>query len=437
MTGPGPYAPVYSGRRRTEELDRRLPALDLFFDRRALAAVLGTQAYVDHLRHKPGISAIGRLNLPGLAPRWIASYHPDASAKVAKILAYASQLDDLSGRRSVLTPPSVEQWRIPGHPEHLILTGPWEADRKLGRALKPLADHGIIDPCGESAALVLNYNPFRRVVFAFDTRGGQRTVCKATTTHSSGTAALVRRLSAAGVPLVAPYSPGDQPAGIFASHHARYFPWVDGGNLADLLLVENAEGHTAPEAHPAFRTGEALALLHAQRPSADTPASGPLLSPIPSTVQSLAHLLPEQASRLERIGARLAPLLAAAGADSVIHGDFSADQVLVAEHGVRLIDFDRVRTGPGIADLASFAAVELLSIAPGIPGSAGRLANLPTTAAMLAGYLHSGRTFSEVELNIWASHYLLGRLSEPFRDCAPHWRAEIARRMECIEELLW
>ena len=58
-------------------------------------------------------------------------------------------------------------------------------------------------------------------------------------------------------------------------------------------------------------------------------------------------------------------LLAAVGAAGphrqqpvLVHGDFSADQVLVDGPAVRIIDFDRVRTSDPARDLGSFAAVE-------------------------------------------------------------------------------
>ena len=57
----------------------------------------------------------------------------------------------------------------------------------------------------------------------------------------------------------------------------------------------------------------------------------------------------------------------------LVHGDFSADQVLVNGAAVRIIDFDRVRTADPAMDLGSFAAVEeIADCAEQEPGPAAR-----------------------------------------------------------------
>ncbi|TSE14487.1 phosphotransferase [Arthrobacter sp. KBS0703] len=80
-----------------------------------------------------------------------------------------------------------------------------------------------------------------------------------------------------------------------------------------------------------------------------------------ATRSMVASLLPALEEPARRVEAELRARLLKDGAASeyvLVHGDFSADQVLVGGSEVRLIDFDRARIGAAEADLGSFAAAE-------------------------------------------------------------------------------
>ena len=69
---------------------------------------------------------------------------------------------------------------------------------------------------------------------------------------------------------------------------------------------------------------------------------------------SLAALLPAQAPQLQALGQRLAGHLEEAPArPAPVHGDFWDDQVLVSDEGVALLDFDELRLGDPLADVAN------------------------------------------------------------------------------------
>ena len=73
--------------------------------------------------------------------------------------------------------------------------------------------------------------------------------------------------------------------------------------------------------------------------------------------ESLAALLPAQARDVRALGRRLAVHLEeAAVAPAPVHGDFWDDQVLVSGDGVALLDFDELRLGDSLADVANLLA---------------------------------------------------------------------------------
>jgi hypothetical protein len=83
-----------------------------------------------------------------------------------------------------------------------------------------------------------------------------------------------------------------------------------------------------------------------------------------------------------------AELLAEPAEQRPIHGDFSADQVLVAAHGIGIIDYDQTRLGDPAADFGTFIArLEHNEVCGALPaGRAGEIAE-----ALSDGYCHQAR----------------------------------------------
>ena len=395
-------------------VDKALPVLDLFFDASRLSHALGRPARADRMRHKPGVSAVARLQDGQDTPQWIAAYHPSAVEKAEKILHRSRQWSSGASR--------VVQIGMPGFPGYQVLTGPLQMDGKLHKPLARFTRSGL--PGGMAGSRILNYNPFRRVVFTVGTDTGEL-VCKATSTPFPGTAALLVRLGGAGVPVVPECLPEALPPGIPRSRSLRYYPWFGMGHLGS-----PGESTATRLTELTHETGRALARLHSLGPLPGAQAmQGSPAARLSALVRHHARLAPALAARLDRIHGRLQPVVDINSGQTLIHGDFSADQVLVDGTRIRLIDFDRCSHGRGASDLGSFAAVELLAAAAG----AGRPS---LTAALLEGYRSTGQPVSDAEVVAWTAFHLLGRLHEPFRNCRDHWHQEMADRLATIEQIL-
>lgn len=107
-----------------------------------------------------------------------------------------------------------------------------------------------------------------------------------------------------------------------------------------------------------LRVGRALAELHAQVPmKLETLSRTNEVKPLFSAADAVAFLLPKLAPRIDRLARALASELMAAPQESTpVHGDFSADQVLLTGSGVTIIDFDAAVRSDAAWDLGTFAA---------------------------------------------------------------------------------
>ncbi|GAB3264911.1 phosphotransferase family protein [Arthrobacter pigmenti] len=406
-------------------MDPDLPALDLFFDPSRLSTLVGRPVRADHLRHKTGVSAVARIQPDdGGTPGWIAAYHRDAAVKAENVLRQRRERSPASTAAELIA--------VRGQDGQMVISGPLQLDKKLHKVLAPFAgsDAGVTNLSGN----VLNYNPFRRVVFSLQTDAGT-VVCKAGSAMVDTTAPLLGALAAAGVPVVEEFTPATLPDGIPQSPRLRYYPWFGSTDLASM----GSDVAGSPAGGLSREAGKALAMLHArQLPQGPLPGDAvnrhgrdPYgCGRLRKMVRDLSQLAPALASRLDRLHNKLAIRLGSGGQQVLIHGDFSADQVLVDGGQVRLIDFDRSSHGPAAADLGSFAAVELLSAAP----HGGRTTRL--LPALLEGYLAGGGSVNDADIDVWTAFHLLGRLNEPFRQCRKDWEAEMGSRLTLAEEML-
>ncbi|GAB3531810.1 hypothetical protein GCM10027403_02860 [Arthrobacter tecti] len=393
----------------TTPLDPGLAALDLFFDADALSSLLGRPARAGHLRWKRGVSAVARLHDDD-GVRWVAAYSTDASVKLEKTF-----------RRAVAHGIPLEQHEIDGG---VLASGPIALDPRLYGALRPFRGFG--DYFASPALRVLKYNPFRRLVFAVDSPDGGTLVGRVSVAAPWTTPDMLAGLAANGVPLLVPLSKPELDPQTPTGKHVHYLPWYGEG---DLSTVQPAQAGAA-----SYAAGEALSLLHRQPPVHQSHAWRAPAGRLTSLVRENAALMPENGDRLARVRSALEPLLRRPGRAAMIHGDFSADQVLVDGSDVRLIDFERCTYGAAASDLGSFAAMEAL--AADSPAGDDVL-TLPRTAALLDGYSAGPDAVNESEVLGWTVFFLLNRLREPFRACTPGWRQQMDDRLAMIEGALW
>ncbi|WP_309124224.1 phosphotransferase [Arthrobacter sp.] len=390
-------------------LDPRLNSLELLFDPDSLSTLFGRPVKVNHLRWKRATSAVARLHDDD-GVRWLALYATDTSVKLEKTF-----------RRALTHNLDLERFVLD---DGVLASGPVPLDPRLYATLRPFR-RAAPSPLWPRVQ-VLKYNPFRRVVFGLTVSGGLRLVGRAGSSTPSVTRGMLSELAAGGVPVLVPVDPADLPSQLPSGRHVEYLPWYGNGDLSSL---PHEDGEQA-----ARQAGAALALLHAQPPIHATLSWRAPAGRLRSLVRENTVLMPENHDRLARVQAQLEQLLRRPGRAAVIHGDFSADQVLVDGKSVRLIDFERCSYGAAASDLGSFAAVEALGAQQ---VDRRTILTLPRTAALLDGYGVGPTTVNESEVLGWTCFYLLNRLREPFRACSPDWHAQLEHRLEMIEEVLW
>ncbi|PAU88017.1 hypothetical protein CK505_15110, partial [Kocuria sp. WN036] len=422
-----------------------LPALAAVLDPGRLTELFGHQLggplRTSHLRYKPGVSVVARVDAGTTgAVHWVAAYAPagDGGDKLEKVLARAAR----DGR-----PAPVLVADVPGRPGHRLAVGTISTDPELRRALAVLGPDRArrLGQPGDPARL-LRYNPRRRAVLTGADSGGAGRVTKLTAGPAPADPVLLTRLAAAGIPVLAPVPV----PGLSVSPHVLHYPWFGDGDLAARAAAPDGPGPGTgpggPVLQAAAAAGTALAQLHERGPALLGPArvGAPLDAgrKLRSLAADLSALDRRSGVRCARTGRVVAEALAdRTGAPvRMLHGDFSADQVLVRGDGgpgapeLRLADLDRVRTGTAADDLGSFLAVELLG--PGAEQPPAAAEELSLTGALLRGYGSGAALPPWSEILAWAAFHVLARSMEPFRSAAADWRERTDRRIELAQRLV-
>jgi Ser/Thr protein kinase RdoA (MazF antagonist) len=363
--------------------DRALPGLVSVLDAGGLAREAGLDGLRPaYLRYKPGTSCTaGLVPAAGGLGAWMAVTVPPA------------RFDELARR---------PKWRKRGAvvlPERHALFVPLAGDRKL-RGARRLADpdrrRRLLKRLGlENAHLsVLRYKPGRRLVLRADGPEGPRAVIKLHARARDWDAALAgaRFCEAAGGPAI---------VGISERDRAIAVAWVAGDEL----------GADAPSER--FRlAGLALAAAHAR------PLAGDLRRFLPpdtgTAIRAIAALDPDLGAVARGLPLPDLP----GGAPCSIHGDFSADQVVVGPQGARIVDWDRAAVSPPARDLGSaLARLDLDEI---------RGADVAAAAhALLEGYAALRPLPPREDIAAHRAHALLALATEGFRSRRPDWNAEL------------
>jgi len=389
--------------------DGALPGLGLLLDSGRLAGCLGLDAIErPYLRYKPGTKCVLAFGSGEGARMAIACpFGRYAVLRKRKALREAGEavrfFDDLC-----------------------VAVLPASLDRDL-RALARLADREqrqqmlrrLLGPDAAGATLrLLRHNPNRRAVLRVEGPGGPLALAKVHAedewprTHDNARLAEARG--------------GARVLGVAEDRRLIFYDWIagrplwsDGAGLAGAAAVE--------------ATGAALARLHRADPGnirRITPAEE--AGELAAAVRALAGLLPDLGERAEALTRTVAARLTDHGrTTTLLHGDFSADQVVIAPSGPVLIDWDRAGAGDPARDLGSFLArldVQAmdgdLSVAK--VDAAGR--------ALLSGY--AAQAPLPPGLTMQHARALLALLPEGFRQRRPDWPERAAAILDRAEALL-
>ena len=409
----------------------------------AAAFPVPSEARLAHLRYKPGHSVLARVEGGG-QPWWLVVRTPRSADKAAKMRTRAAE----SGLPLI-------DGEVPGTALQ-VQAGPVGLDKNL---FKPLRRGDLVDTRGAVAGTVLSYNPWRRLVLRRDAQGEPGTGAPGAPTvlrlwHAPPASAdLLAPLHAAGV-------------AVLPARRTRVGieqPWATGGDLERLLAratpaAEAPVGSAVPvgSATSVSREGEdgmpdlgralhdtaeAVAGLHDALHTVPGLREAGLgrLDPtctVAAAREGLEAVLPDLLPAFDRVGERVRRALAADHSpDVLLHGDLSADQVVLdACGGVRLIDLDRLNVGPAGHDLGGFAAMELIR---GRTDTAEALvAAYRECAASLDGAADRSAGPSDAAVRAWTAHHLLLRVVEPFRDLVPAWRGRVEARITLASAVL-
>jgi hypothetical protein len=400
--------------------DPDLPGAGLILSRSTLATwlteSLGRPCTVElrRLRYKPGTSVVLGFDLTSAAPpdgtavtepcvAW--AYADQAAAKIAKTLervpAGACLAQDPAAH--VLVTTAAGDRALPFLPR---MAEPDAMPRLLERLLPDAPDPG------RARVRPVRHNPGRRWVGVLELEGEPDLLLRA----YAGAGRLARAgrsyktLGRSAVPTPHLVAKSRSFAVLAVS-------WVEG----DVLELSGGEDRWQA-------AGRSLARLHESGPvKLPTPEPGDDVTALHRAAGQIAELLPELADEVRAIAGTTARLLDAAPRDAVpLHGDFSADQVVVGADGVPvLIDLDSAHWGASASDLGCLVASTLTqaeSLAMGPQGERD-------VAALLAGYLGVRRPPDRFAVDVHEVAFRLRKAADPFRTCAPDWAEQVRLRV--------
>ncbi|SEM58830.1 Phosphotransferase enzyme family protein [Loktanella fryxellensis] len=385
--------------------DPALPGLATLLDPAALAALTGRDdLVVTYLRYKPGNSC-----MVGLAPMGAGL---DA---VAAIAVPAPRWPQLRARPKWQGGPDP----IAFHDDVHIAVVPLRHIRhvKGHKALTdPVRRSALLDALGlaDAPMQVLRFKPERRIVVQVATLDGAPGLlkCHGATGFDRALRGARHAAAYAGAPLLA----------VDTRRHAILSGWIDGVPLHPSL------------GDAAFRaTGTALARLH------DVPAvdlrrmdRADERREVDAAVRAIAQLAPDLAARARQLGRRIVAELSRVPVEPcTLHGDFSADQVILQDDRPVILDWDRIAVGDAGRDLGGFLARLDMDVLNGLldRDSADAAAD-----GLLAGYTVHG--IRPATVTAQRARALLALATEGFRQRAPDWPARMATVLSQALEIM-
>lgn len=411
--------------------DPAVPGLKLLFNRKAFTARLrealpGTEVKkvrAIYSRYKPQTSCLmtfqAKLNGTGTT-LYAKALNPKAGEKLFK-LDNRNAAPGVSGPSHVVFDDvAVAVYFFPN--DRKLNALPLLADEtkrgELFRTLLPNSPH-----YQEASIRMLNYKPERRFVAQAVFESGERAViklyaenefpfadCGARAIKSAGRLRAPRRLKRS------------------RRHRLLIFEWLRGEPLHRAWREPDFPLRKIRD------VGAALAHLHAQktdglqRRTRETEAVATL-----AAAEACADVCPALGKFIRKLSLKLADeLLKAPCQVCPIHGDFSADQVVLRNGNTGILDFDSAALGDPAADIGSFIAqLEYDQMKEGISGSRkNAVAN-----AFVSGYLGSKCAESFLPIRLYTAVGLIRRAPHPFRNREPNWRRFIERLFERAGEI--
>jgi aminoglycoside phosphotransferase (APT) family kinase protein len=393
--------------------DPALPGLPLLLDGAELGRVLGRRDLVTaYLRYKPATSCAAGFLDPAHGPMAAYAYTPERYAEVR-------HREEWQADAGVVMLDAACVAVIPARRDRALRAiRRLDAEAHRAKVLRRLI--GRHSGICTAEAEVLRYKPGRRLVVRLDAKGRPRAVLKVIGAEDYNQA-LIGAVGAAA-------HGGARLLGCDAGRRMLVTDWIAGDPLCA------AATGRAPSFAKVAETGAALARLHdaAFRPAAKFMRADALaaLAEVEPAMRALHAELGREAGRLAGIIA--ARLETSDHGTTLIHGDFSADQVV--HSGVRpvILDWDRAARGDPASDFGTFLARLDAQVADGVLAPADAEA---IGMALADGYGGAaGRLPGGIALQHARSLLMLA--TEGFRIRHPDWPERTGALLERAASLL-
>lgn len=370
--------------------DTGLPGLPALLDDTELTERLGQPVTRSYLRYKPGTSAIALVDVGGraaIAHAWGAAA-PDKRAKALLHVATEDVLLDDPARGMLVVDAMADR--------RLIALQRLVRSQRLGPWLTRLGHEVPVD----AMPVTLAHKPARRWVGRLPLAStGQHVILRAYGRREYHAALAAH--------------------GLLGTVETVRLPRVLGSHRHGLIALEHLPGSVLDErvdADALRRLGTCLGGLHASAPVREVDAAGVTADPVDRLTPVLGGL-PQEV----RDVAETAQRALRAGPGTVIHGDFSLDQVVADGHSLGIIDLDRVRLGNPLDDIASLLAAAASTALPESgPGGATRLMDR-LRDPLVTGHAATWTAGYTDDLGPRTALALLSRAGEPFRSGLPDW----------------
>ncbi len=369
-----------------------------------------------YVRYKPGTSCLVgvRARIDGReVDGYAAAYGGGATAKLGKTAALAER-----GPAAVLADVGVGLHLFPV--DRRLRALPRLADdrrrRRLLRAVVPDLRH-----LGDAAVTPLRYKPERRWVARLDGDGSTALLKVFASPADHARAVAGGRLrTTEGVRF---------PRLLGQTGSLVVLVWV-GGRPLEAALVAADEALLAA-------TGRALAALHAQS-GAGIAERTPLVRAraLAAAAAAVGVLVPHLAADVTAMARALVGRLAEPAPRTPVHGDFSADQILVDAGAVCVVDLDEVARCDPAVDLGTFAAaLDGQVVAGTLEVGRARQLRAAVRRAYEAGAPPGALGGLDRRLATAHAEALLRIAVEPFRRREPGWPARVERLVRCAAEV--
>lgn len=381
--------------------DIDLPGLAAVLDAQSLARKAGLGPLrATYLRYKPGTSCVAGL-MPeggGLGAYAAMTYTPARYAEVR------TRAEWRTGPHPALFFDDLFTALVPlAHDRHLAAAHMLQSADRLGRFLSKLGLEG-------AELSLLRYKPGRRLVLRAQLPTGAAALVKAHAEPDFRGALDGARHGerAAGIRVL----------GIRPKRHSIAVEWIEGNQLDPARATPDQ----------LVATGRELARLHAAPGEAHAGRSmaGTDTEAVASLVPGLGPDAARTAARIDRALAALTPR------PCTIHGDFSADQVVMSGDGPVVIDWDRISVADPGRDIGTFLARLDADV---IEGAISARAAADAEDAFVGGYATEAGSLPP-GLRAYRAAAVLALAPQSFRDRRPDWPAEIAALISRADALV-